>query len=262
MSLGKIINGFFDHVFIISLARSKDRQDEIIKELKKYNIKFSFVEGVDGWQLDLDKVGPEILDKEKNIRITKLPIAPGELGCSLSVLKVCKKVVEERLQSVLILQDDVRVIADNVHQASKLFSAVNFKWDMLYLGHSSMFMKMPWSIKWRLFTLYPLKYFLNRKINKSPKEIRNTFRRPYNQYWSVAGEHNGGYAYGLSYSGAKKLTEAFSPVFAPDDMTFRYCIKKGILKAYSPEFFLFYPREDLTSVVGARPSWGIDWANK
>ncbi|MFD2515628.1 glycosyltransferase family 25 protein [Pontibacter locisalis] len=260
MSFGETLNAFFDNIFVITLSRSKDRHEEIARELSKYNIKYSFIEGVDGWKLDLNSIGTDVLDKEKNLEVTRMPIAPGELGCSLSVLKVCKKIVKENLQRVLILQDDIRVISENIKHTESLLSAVTFPWDLLYLGHTNMFMEMPIGIKLRMLTIYPLRYLLNRKKHKKPSEIRNTFRRPYNKNWFIAGEHHGGYAYGVSFEGAKILIDAFSPVFAPDDLTFRYYIKKGKMKAFSPKHFLFDQRSDLQSVVGDRPSWKVDWS--
>jgi glycosyl transferase, family 25 len=260
MNLGELINGFFDHVFIITLPRSTHRQEAIIKELNNYNIKFSFIEGVNGRELDIDLLDKQkVVDKALNIEITKMPISKGELGCSLSVLKVCKKIVQENFQSVLILQDDVKIISENIKYCNELLSGVTFPWDLIYLGHSEMFMKMPLGIRLRMFTIYPLRYKLNLRKQRNPQEIRNTFRKPFTKNWFIAGEHNGGYAYGLSLEGAKKLVDAFTPVFAPDDLTFRYLIRKGRLRAFSPSHFLFDQRHDFESEVGERPTWGIDW---
>lgn len=249
------LNTYFDHVFVITLDRAKNRQQEIIKELNKYNIGFSFIDGVDGHQLDIETLeNQNIYNKKQNFEKTKMLMTKGEIGCALSVLKICNKVVEENLNSVLILQDDIRILSENWNHCSQLLANVPENWDLIYLGHSQMYMKTPLHIKLRINFIYPLLNIVYRnkyKIN----EIRNSFRRPYSKEWYLAGQHNGGYAYGINNIGAKKLIDAFTPVFAPDDLTFRYLIKKGKLKAYSPKWQIFEQRWDLESLIGQRPAW-------
>jgi glycosyl transferase, family 25 len=256
-TFGETINNFFDHVFVISLSRSKDRHAEMVKELSKYNISFSFIEGVDGMEIDLNNLPSTVYDNNLALQNTGFPITQGELGCSLSVLKICRKVVEEKLESVLILQDDVKVNELNQKYAESLLTSVKFKWDLLYLGHSEDCMYLPIKVRAKVIVDY-IRHWLTDKIYNQPAEIRNSYRRAFTKYWYKAGAHNGGYAYGVSFEGAKKLITGFSPIFAVDDTTYNYLIKKGCIRAFSPKFFLFDQRWDLGSEIGERPSWKLN----
>jgi GR25 family glycosyltransferase involved in LPS biosynthesis len=257
-SFGDVINSFFDHVYVITLPRSKVRQKEVEQELEKHSVRFSFVEGIDGSKLELSSLDKNIYNRELAIEIVGFPITQGELGCSLSVLKICKNMVKNNEQSVLVLQDDIKVLTSNIKHATSLLSSVNFPWDLLYLGHTEDCMNMPLKIKAKIALDY-VRYRLNKDKYTNPVETKNSYRRPFKKYWFKAGAHNGGYAYGLSLEGAKKLIEAFTPVFAVDDITFKYLVVKGNLKAYSPKYFLIGQRWDLGSEIGDRPSWNPSW---
>ena len=96
----------FDNVFIINLQRDISRRENMIMQLKQHNIcDYEFIEAIDGQSENLDKydftVIPNWVEPFTNKIMTK-----GEIGCALTHYNIWKKMVNEKLENVLILEDD------------------------------------------------------------------------------------------------------------------------------------------------------------
>lgn len=92
-------------VFIISMKNDLDRRQRITEQLNKYNIPFTFIDAVVGKMLD--KTSIEQIDLSKVINRKKRNISLGEIGCSLSHVKVYSKIINNNIPYSLILEDDV-----------------------------------------------------------------------------------------------------------------------------------------------------------
>ena len=145
-----------DKIFIVNLERRVDRRAEMEARLSELNLpeevqsKFEFFPAVDGSTIDEDfmKQGNYgVWDDWKNTEIPlhfyQRDIRKGEIGCALSHVNIWKRVVEEGLKEVLILEDD----AGFGRHFKYLFQrALDFcrhvkaedKWDLLYLGRNGM----------------------------------------------------------------------------------------------------------------------------
>jgi glycosyl transferase family 25 len=95
------------HAYVINLARSADRRAHIIAELKKANIDYEMVVGVDG--LDLDMQDRTTIDPSL---FTRSAWSEGMAGCALSHLRVYQKMIEDGLDTALVLEDDVTLPGD------------------------------------------------------------------------------------------------------------------------------------------------------
>lgn len=94
-------------VYVINLARSVDRRAHIIAELRKTGLEYEIITAVDGLKLDLNDttvVDPSLFAKNA--------FPAGTAGCALSHLSAYRKVIDEGLDSALILEDDVTLPAD------------------------------------------------------------------------------------------------------------------------------------------------------
>ena len=80
-------------IFIINLEKDKDRFNNICNQLQSYN--FYNYERVDAIY------GKDVYHNYN----TKL--RPSQLGCYLSLLKTCNKIVEQNLEYGIVLEDDV-----------------------------------------------------------------------------------------------------------------------------------------------------------
>jgi glycosyl transferase family 25 len=104
----------FDKIIYINLDRRKDRDLNVITQLKKFNLlnmseRFS---AIDGKKLDLDKIDKKIITKEgieyaKKGEILYSHLTPGAVGCALSHRAIYQKIVDENINSCLILEDDI-----------------------------------------------------------------------------------------------------------------------------------------------------------
>lgn len=93
-------------ILYINLEKSKDREINILNEFKKYNItNFKRINGVYGnnYNFYKDDIGDfKFVNNFSDKKFTK-----SELGCTLSHIKAIKYAYENKLGTVLILEDDV-----------------------------------------------------------------------------------------------------------------------------------------------------------
>ena len=95
------------HAYVINLARSLDRRAHITAELKKTGLDYEIITAVDGRDLDLHDaaaIDPSFL--------TRIVCPPGSAGAALSHVSVYRKIIEDRLDVALVLEDDAVLPAD------------------------------------------------------------------------------------------------------------------------------------------------------
>lgn len=112
-----ILNQTFDQVFVINLDRRKDRREHFQKELSRLSISYNRISAVDGESEDVPNVDG---------------LTPGEVGCILSHKKVLERVIKEKIQLPLILEDDI-IFEDKFNSRFKShFSQLPEDWSMYY----------------------------------------------------------------------------------------------------------------------------------
>ncbi len=95
------------HAYVVNLARSLDRRAHITAELRKANLDYEIVTAVDGRLVDMhdtSTIDPSF--------IATVPFPDGTAGCALSHLSIYKKIIEDGLDTALILEDDIVLPAD------------------------------------------------------------------------------------------------------------------------------------------------------
>uniref|UniRef100_A0A674CP76 Procollagen galactosyltransferase 2-like n=1 Tax=Salmo trutta TaxID=8032 RepID=A0A674CP76_SALTR len=138
----------FDEIFLINLKRRIDRRDRMLSTLAVLGIDITLTEAVDGKALNssqLQAMGIDMLPGYKDPYSGRV-LTRGEIGCFLSHYNIWKQVVEQRLQRVLVLEDDVRfeprfrsrlvTIMENVDR-------VGLDWDLIYVGRKRLQVKQP-----------------------------------------------------------------------------------------------------------------------
>ena len=88
--------------YVINLARSPDRRTHMLSELRKAELVYEFVEGIEG--RDLDLMDTTLVDQTW---LGEGPFWPVLVGCSSSHLKVYQKVLGTNAEHALVLEDDV-----------------------------------------------------------------------------------------------------------------------------------------------------------
>ncbi|OIV47205.1 hypothetical protein BK025_05995 [Sodalis sp. TME1] len=92
-------------IFIINLARSVERRESIEKQLNKLHLPYEFIEAIDGHALTLEEI-------RQHTRPLNYAFKLGEIGCSLSHLKVYREICERGIPKALILEDDAQLTDD------------------------------------------------------------------------------------------------------------------------------------------------------
>lgn len=149
-----------DKIFVINLDRSAERLAKVKKQLELHNLKFERFRAIDGYKLVFQNLeekkfnGIELKNKSRKFDENKLYkvdcpslsliynslkrpvyeyVTAGEFGCTCSNLEILRRVADNNLGNVLILEDDVILDKDFNNNLSKVLNNVPKKWDIIYL---------------------------------------------------------------------------------------------------------------------------------
>jgi len=116
-----------ERIYCINLDRRKDRLIQVNKEFEKHNIKnVKRVEAIDGKDLDIG----QIVSKDKSI------CSAGDIGCTMSHLRVLNRAIKMGLKSYLVFEDDAQFHPNFNELHRQYWEQVPRDWDMVYLGAS------------------------------------------------------------------------------------------------------------------------------
>jgi GR25 family glycosyltransferase involved in LPS biosynthesis len=119
-----LINFFFDAVFCLNLDRRPDRKQQAINEFNEFGIQVEFISGIDGSEL------PDTHTTSSD----SMPVSKGDMGCTLSHLKMIQLAKERGYKNVMIFEDDVEFPSVfNSIIGMHLFKLPS-DWDMFYFG--------------------------------------------------------------------------------------------------------------------------------
>lgn len=98
--------------YIINLERSIERKAYMKTQCEKLSfLDAEFVKAVDGRSMSMDEQACSF-DKRGFKKRYSIEVRPGEIGCTLSHQKCYKKILEEDVPYVLILEDDILLPKD------------------------------------------------------------------------------------------------------------------------------------------------------
>lgn len=110
-------------IFVINLKRDVEKKKNMKSLLE--NLNYEIIEAVDGKTLNNNDF---IINKNFFTPYDKSTLKLGEVGCSLSHLKIWKKIVNENLDKAIILEDDIQNICD-----FNILNNIKSDYDLLYL---------------------------------------------------------------------------------------------------------------------------------
>jgi len=184
-------------VFLINLDKSTDRLELCQNELKKYNIDFERIPGVYGKDLTTEEV-ETIYDESRNDKHYKKPLSLGEIGCYLSHIKCWQKIVDEKLDYAVILEDDFK-LDSNFKEFESVFEQMQ-NWDYVRMAFSSR--KVPIVKRHKITNTRDLVYYKKIPINTLAQAV--------------------------SLEGAKKLLANSKTIFRPVDVDMKHYWEKEI----------------------------------
>lgn len=184
-------------IFLINLDSSKDRLDLCQQNFGKFGVEFERVPAVNGKALSEAEI-EQVYDRARNLKEYKKDLNRGELGCYLSHIKCWQKIVDEKLDFALILEDDAK-ISSSFDEFEQLFPLLK-NWDYVRLAFASR--NVPIANKVSLSKEHDLVYYKKVPINMLAQAI--------------------------SYEGAKKLLSNSQKISRPVDVDIKHYWEKGI----------------------------------
>ena len=103
------------------------------KQLAALDVEFELIEAVDGASLGEDEL--KLYSKNAAIKSCGRELSRGEIGCALSHAKIWKRIQQEQIEAVLVLEDDVKIsrslleILENKVKFPQNYEFINFYTD-------------------------------------------------------------------------------------------------------------------------------------
>ena len=247
------INELFDRIFVISLQDSVDRRHYISSLLQRHDIDFEFFTATDGRNLnhlDQDSWIPGISELNRFMPSPR-ELRAAEIGCALSHVRIYEKMIQDEIESALVLEDDIDLVEGSAWVLAKAAKLV--KWDLIYFGVKNNHLPEPLGFKLKRYLYYPGMRFLYphlRSSQFSAAELSRIFPRRMSRELLRAGCHHGTHAYAVTRNGAARIIERNFPVQLPADLALNELIVQGKLESYMFTADLFTPRPEAGSTVG------------
>lgn len=191
-------------IFVVNLKKSKDRRKAMESQLKKLNLNYEIFEAVDGYNLPISEF--EKYYDEHFFKNRRPYYSLGIAGCTLSHYQLYRKIVDQKIENALILEDDMVINKDILSVLP--FVEQQLKDDevimLFYQSRSSINISQPFKIPSSInkYALY--------KVD-SLKGLGST----------------GGYC--INYNTAKKMAESLLPLSTgPDDWEIFF--ERGLLQ--------------------------------
>lgn len=247
------LNETFDACYVISLDDSIQRRRETSDLLTHRGVNFEILSAC-----DYRKKLPAEIDADGSIShdpsLYRAEMTPAEIGCAISHRVAAQQILDRKLSSALILEDDISIIDEHLPTFAKALAQLPPDWDLVYLGYNPNNLRMPVPFRLKLMGLRTVSHIAPR-LFPDPKPYQSIFRRRYRKHLCHAGCFNGAHAYALSNNGASKVVRFQSPVRAPSDICLNHIVRFHSDRSYCLLDPIFDQRWDIPSTIGNRPSW-------
>lgn len=216
-------------VFVINLERDLARRAYMQESLSGLGIECEFVSAVDGSRLH--QTIYQRYDQKRCLRIYGVDMIPAEVGCYLSHYNLYERMVAERIETALILEDDVTLLKEFPEVVNALLELKGFDWKVV-----------------RLTTLRPK---VERPASAKFYGQRLAHVAPGYDFFRLRTHVLGAGAYLINQFGARSLIEYGRNFFMPIDHTMDRFWENGIVP-YVVRPFPAHQRQDLVSSIGMR----------
>jgi glycosyl transferase family 25 len=186
-------------IFLINLARSKDRLACCRAEFNKAGLPFERIEAIDGVDLTQAQVN-EYYQWHRSDYYKEL--SKGELACYLSHREAWQKIIDENLDFAVIFEDDIGV-SSQTPDAIHAISGIKQEWDYIKLAE------------------FPVKRDIAHEYSLKLNDIQFnlvTYQKVPNRTCAQV----------VSRSGAKKLLEHSKSISRPIDIDLQYWWEKDL----------------------------------
>ncbi len=120
-------------IFVINLDRDKGKRRHIEALFARHNLKFTRIEAVDGHQLDNEKI-QLFASQSKAMNVMGRVLTSAEIGVALSHMLIYSRMIEEKIDKVVILEDDIE-FNNSFSECLKYTAQLPIDWEVVLLGH-------------------------------------------------------------------------------------------------------------------------------
>lgn len=226
----KILNEYFDKIYVITLRRSLDRHEKINRQLKE--IDFEYFYGTDKLNLTMEGViRDNVYDpvKARKMHRNNKTMNLGQVGCALSHRTLYQHILNKGYERVLIMEDDLVPAIKDDATLRAIINESPEDWELIYWGY---YLNEYTTAKMKLKQAY---YFLLgalRLIKWTPAQVSRLYPKPYSPHLRKAGFHNTTHAYAVTRAALQKLIDEQTPVAYNSDTLISQLILDGRLNAY------------------------------
>jgi len=118
------------NILYINLDRRPDRRKNVEDELRRLNLKGTRISGIDARRFNQREVDYWMSRKNFNTLCRDEERVMGRVGCYLSHLKAINYAIENKIEQVLILEDDVKFLVEDTN--TKIY--IPKECELFYLG--------------------------------------------------------------------------------------------------------------------------------
>lgn len=181
-------------IIVISLKNST-RRENIAKRLSGLGLDFTFFDATDGKKLPASVLESVDYDFYPKYYLSPKPLTLGEIGCAISHIKVYEHMVENNIESSIILEDDAIVSQHFKEIVEDTLNKINKNHELIFFDHGKVKSHF---FKKRIVEGYRLAHYKSPSKNSRRCIIYAT-------------------AYLITLSGAKKLLNYAYPIRLPAD---------------------------------------------
>jgi GR25 family glycosyltransferase involved in LPS biosynthesis len=244
-----------DKIVVVTVASATARHTGVSELMSRLKLPFEFRFGRDCRNAAISElISQGDYDPAERLRLGRPPMTPAEIGCALSHREVAREIADGPDRRVLILEDDVRLVPENLRHFQQSIVAMPHDWNLAYFGYAAMNLSTPLMMRIKLISYYPLLHMLG-SSKHDPGTIRRIFQRPLNAYWMYAGWFNNAHAYAIDRRAAQYIADAQASVTFEADLILNHLVRFSGLNAICLKHPIFDQRLDIPSLIGDRPSW-------
>ncbi len=122
----------FPPIYVISLARAKERREAMRARLNKLGTPYEFIDAVDGATADA-ALYESRLRRDKFRRKFGREMMPGEIGCYLSHYNLWRRIADEKIPCSLVLEDDAAWDNDLI-PVCEAIAMLEWRWTVVLLS--------------------------------------------------------------------------------------------------------------------------------
>jgi glycosyl transferase family 25 len=245
------LNGFFDRILVVTLARAKDRQARLRERLA--GLRYELLEGFDRALFDVnDLVRAGSYDPALARRVDRFDreMSPGQIGCSLSHRKIYEETVRSGWRRVLVLEDDAVPRLADLGSAAAALAELPQGWELAYLGYENLEeVRLSDRLKQAAYVVLAAL----RLLKWRPAQILRFHPRPFSPHLLAAGLHHCTHAYAFTQEGARKLLAAQTPTAFVADQLLIHLVLSGELRAFVTRPQLFDQERYAAPAGGGEP---------